>query len=509
MIKKAVSAAVTSLHVICSLILLALAVVSVLIQPRITLDYDETVSFVHNGPLFILQLLLFLAVLYVIRKPFQVLRPRILFVILESVWMISGIYLIEGLDHQKIRADQDSIYQNALLFNQGDYSALIPGNYLNRYQFQLGLLTMQRFPLYAGLRVHGLLYINLIMVLLIQFLLWRITIKLLRPSRIAENYILLLSFLFLPLLFYTMFIYGQIPGLLFSLSCVFFLLRYLGNGKSLDAILMTVFITLACAAKQNYKVAAIAICIVLFMIAVLKRNWKYILPVVIIPIVIFASDHTIIDYYEKVSGYEIIGGTPMVLNIAMGLQESTPTSLGGWYNEYNWHIYEETGFDSKKSKEIAIEDIKRSVHVYAANPLRFFRFYTYKIASSWNDPLYGGIWIGPRPAQGQALPKTKLLQDLYLGGNAYERTEDLMACMIIVVYFFSSLYPWLCRNNRSLFATTIQSLAYIYFLGGFLFHSFSEICGKYVFIYVFMLIPYAGIALSRCVSTKCNDEQDI
>ena len=513
--ERMVKWALKSLTAVCAIILFALSLISLLIQPRVTLDYEETVSFVHNGPLFILQTLLIILCLFFLRRLFESVRPLHLFLILESFWLAGGVFLIEGLDHSKIRADQDSVYQNALLFNQGDFSALKPGNYLNRYQFQLGLVSLERIPAALGLRVHGLLYLNLVMILGIQFLMWRILKLLFHPSRVDENYTLLLSFLFLPVLLYTMFLYGQIPGLFFFLSAFFCVLRYLKDGRTPEAVCSVILITLACVAKQNYKVGAIAMVMILALYFILdfsrqrisatpfpdkKRLFGTMILVIMIPLCVTTTDRITIRYYENMSGYEIIGGTPMLLNVAMGLQESTPTALGGWYNEYNWNTYEMTGFDSERSKEIALENIRDSISVYVSDPPRFMRFYTYKIASSWNDPTFGGIWIGPRPSQGQSLPGNRILRSLYLGGFLYERLEDLLCSLLIILYLCAALCPFILMRRLSLRERTLESLFFLYFLGGFIFHSFSEICGKYVFIYVFCLIPYSGITLSRLIS---------
>ena len=75
-------------------------------------------------------------------------------------------------------------------------------------------------------------------------------------------------------------------------------------------------------------------------------------------VMVFGIKTAVNTHYCALTGLEEIpAGSPSVSHIAMGLQESDLED--GWYNGYNYRVFDENDYDTDKTKEAAITEIKR------------------------------------------------------------------------------------------------------------------------------------------------------
>ena len=120
------------------------------------------------------------------------------------------------------RADQEFIWEQAQLFNSGDFSGLQPGGYVAIYQQQLGIITFLRicdhiaplfhtegwqlFQLFSALTTGLLVYAG-----------FRIVAFITDDQRTAELLYLLFALVCAPMYLYTSFVYGESSSTAFSI----------------------------------------------------------------------------------------------------------------------------------------------------------------------------------------------------------------------------------------------------------------------------------------------------
>lgn len=159
----------------------------------------------------------------------------------------------------------------------------------------------------------------------------------------------------------------------------------------------------------------------------------------------------------------------------------------GWFNEYNYSIYEESGRDSAKASALATEKIIENVKSTLKAPKRAILFYGKKILSMWCEPMFQSVWSGPG-IDGGALVTKRALKSLYAGGTVEKLCNLLTKCLLVATY--TSALCFLVRQKDGK-----TQLLYLYFIGGFIFHLFWEAKSQYVYTYVFMLLPICAYEL--------------
>ena len=216
------------------------------------------------------------AVLLALRKALGRVSERTLFLAGAILYGIAGCYLIVNVEPE-LRADAQGVFEAALQFNAGDFSSLDKGNYMFSYPHQLGLMTLERLLLALGgvtteaesaaFGVRLLFAINLGYVLLINFLLWQLSrlwfVNGEDRESLIPRYAILLSFLFLPQLFFILFVYGSLPGMVCLLAAAFFLTRWFRQGggerRWLYFVLTVVAAALAVMVRNNYMIGVLAL----------------------------------------------------------------------------------------------------------------------------------------------------------------------------------------------------------------------------------------------------------
>jgi hypothetical protein len=465
-------------------------------QPGMYMDARERIHFDRSGILF--YVVLFLLLFFWIRHMnfMRKYNPRSMFLILSAIYIAAAIYLIHGTD-APLRGDPSMVMKYVEAFNHGDYSGLLPGKYLNFYPFQLGFLTYERLLSVVSTTPHFLFSANFCLVILINYLNWKITDLLSGRDRLAVNYSIILSFAFLPQFFYILWPYGQIPGLLFTELAVYFMIRADRENKPLYWIPMILFISIACLLKPNYMIAAAAIGIVFLLKLIKTGKWKCLLAVLLVALSVSGSQKAVKAYYSEVSRISIGEGSPMILHITMGMQDTGNGTLGGWYNGYAFDTYKDCGYDSDKAAEIGRRDLAERIAVYQRHPGYAVRFFGKKIVSTWCEPTFQSLWSGALEDCGQNV-KGILLQSIYTAGIAYEILKLFMHIVLIIIYgivFCGILFRKKLYGSMQMDPLELYSI--IYLTGGFLYHLISETKSQYVYMYVYCLIPLAAMTISR------------
>lgn len=488
--------------------LFQLAVGCLFYRVFITLDMREMPIYYHNSVMIIFEFagLLFLIFLY--RRATNNIPDNVLFIIFACVYLVVGMYLIIRTEPY-LRSDPAMIFKYVERFNKGDYSGFNKGYYMNMFPYQLGFLTYERLISLFSTNLRLFYFMNLVWVILINFCQWRI-VKLIFPfSEVTEKYTVLLSFLFVPMLFSVTWMYGQIPG--FSLLCLSFLMliRYLKGEKKYNLVLSVCFAAISYQLKMNYMIGIIAMIILLVLFCMKKRSLRYLYSIGLLILAVAALKFAVSEYYRWVSGYDFGEGTPYISYIAMGLQDTDPTRAPGWYNGYVFDVFIDNDSNPDVAKDLSFHYIKKRIPELIKDPEYTFDFFRRKISAAWCDPMFQSIWSGPIPDEGTDRTNDPVLKNIYKGGRIYEVIEAEMNALNVVIILGAILF--LLRKRLPFFygansepemndSNTLIDLVLfyvIYFIGGYIFHGISEVKGQYVYMYVYSLIPLTAFMMSQ------------
>ena len=451
-----------------------------------------TISFWYLIPLALIVVLLFLFV-----KNVDKINIKWLFILGSIIYLVFGLYILLNTE-DFIRNDAGSLWNAAGQILSGDYSSLEQDGYIGYFPYQLGFTTYDMAIRFFGGGEKTLYFLNLLEVLVINYFGYKISDKLFSDDRV-NKLVVLIEFLFLPQFFFFMFGYGIVPGFCaFIIAVYFFICICKGDSQLKNIILMIVFATLANLLKSNYGIGAIALGMALFIQLFDKKEKKDkkkiivgLVSAVLVIIIPLSSDGCLKAIYQIATGVEIGEGAPVIANFAMGMDIDNNTwgpSGPGWYDGSNAKDYENHDLDSQATSEYEIAKIKNSLQQCLQEPKKAALFYVRKVVSMWCEPLFQSIWSGPKENTDRSMVVSQpLLVSMYTGGTA-AKAFGLFAKPILILILAAALgFLLLHRKEYSL-----PIVFYLYILGGFTFHLFSEAKAQYSYMYVFALIPLAA-----------------
>ena len=167
-------------------LLLILAVSSIFIYGHLDSSSQERMVFYKNGMVFFILIPVFFFALWKFRDLLKKVTPGKLFLICSLIYIISGFYLAFRVP-DTIRSDPYMIYKYAKKVLDADYEGLTGGYYLRFCPYQLGMVTFEMGFLSIWNSTRILFIANLILILGINFLQWRIT-ELLNKNKLVINY---------------------------------------------------------------------------------------------------------------------------------------------------------------------------------------------------------------------------------------------------------------------------------------------------------------------------------
>ena len=384
--------------------------------------------------------------------------------------------------------DSGFLSEYATEFLRGDYTELL-GEYLHHYPFQLGMIAFLE-SVYCLFGVDNYLafqILNVIAVMMIILMLQKITQELFEDERVLvwEE---IFSLFMLPLYLFATFVYGDIIGWALGLGAVYCGIRFINSDKWRYLLAAGILFMPAIVIKSNVNILLVAFVIAMLLKMLQNRRWFILLWIVAI---IFFSQtgvkgiNTIYAQRAQIDG--VWRGTPKIAWVAMGLQEADEEEHGcGWYNGYNWEIYEACGYDNELTTKACIEDIKKSLVRFADNPAEAVYFFYKKFVSQWNEPTFMSMitneWYS-RYTQNRSE-----LADFIIYGNGRNLFYQFMNFYHLLIFVCGTIGCWLILKNwrldRAYFVLNI--------FGGFLFHMIWEGKARYILGYFVMLLPMAA-----------------
>lgn len=466
-----------------------LFVFNLLYNASVAYSTGEVVTITYGSPLFVVGAVALGCLCAVALKYLGQVKERTLFRFFMILYLIAGAYWILNIS-TVLRADAAHINNAAKLAAMGDYSFLALEQDIRNHPWQLGMVTYERILGLFSQNVQLLFLVNLLAILAINYLTWRMADMIFEHDHRTNLLTILFSFCFLPQFFFLAFAYGLIPGFCCMMCGFYFQQKYFREHKKWQPVVAIVAAVLATVLKGNFMVGIIVMVLLFFMESLKKKKVSYLLFAVALFVAAQLPGPMLIAAYSHASGYELNSGEPKILYVAMGILPENRGMAPGWYCGYNDYTYGYADFDPDTAAEMAKESIRESLAHYVEDPADAAEFFSGKIASVWCEPMYQSLWSGPLTEANQIV-QTRVLQSLYHGATLENLTAAYMKCYVILLFGLAVLYV-VCRRKESYAC----GYALLYLLGGFLLHIAWEGKSQYVYTYVFILIPCCARALA-------------
>ncbi len=396
--------------------------------------------------------------------------------------LLAGVfsYLILSGGTRTPVADQIQVYGAAQLFNEGVYLNLTKLGYLDMYPQQLGYVGYLQLLLRCfgqnniyAVQVCNCIFISGIVIGICECI----------NELTEQNHIRVAGSLFLlpmlPVYLLGSWVYGDIPGTFFVFAFFALLLKFCRRQRWYTGVLAAVCLCLAVLLRKNALVMLIAAAIVLAVFWWKQRSGVVLLTLVLIAACPLIAVEATEKYYEAKSGYEIEGGLPSVMWIAMGMLENGSTP--GWFNNFSVPVYYEAEGNRGTAADAAKQEIRNQFAYFSEHPAYAVSFYKRKICTQWNDPFYNtntciAVDEGVTPK----------------GVSAFlidheEGVRRVLAGYQFVIYLGALLYCIRAAMHRKL----EENVFLVGFFGGFLFSILWEANSRYVLPYVLLLLPIA------------------
>lgn len=421
------------------------------------------------------------------------------FCILMVILLEVGFLLLTDIEP---RDDQRELLLIASQMRKGEFAAFAKGGYISACPHQGGMLLYLYILTFIGGSGNYLLpqFLNILYLLGIYICIAAIAKEIWENSRISE-WTFILSISFVPIFFYTSFVYGTLPGLFFALLSVVCEIRFMSTAKFRYAVCSAVFISVAIQFKSNNLIFLIAI----LGIAVLdglkrkeKREKKLFVGYIFISIIIYLFSKEVVSILiENITGYPLNKGIPAIAYIVMGIQDGK--AAPGWWNFYNWNVYENNDFDYIKTSSAAVEDLFKQIRIFQKDIKYAVSFFVRKIASIWNNPTFEGFDI------------LKYREGNVEAGNVWGLSLVYGSLSRILTYYLNILHSFILLGVGGwIFGTwrkieTKELILPLCFIGGFTFHIFWEAKCQYTIPYFMLLFPYAIYGYKyMCRKIKCE-----
>lgn len=401
----------------------------------------------------------------------------------QGVW---GLLWILAADRCP-KGDQASVFRAAARYLVGDYHSLGPNGYCEIYPHQLGLASLEEliFRIYgrADYRVVQIIFVAMIVASV--YCIYGILKELSEHATVVVLGTLLAGSCMAPV-FYTCWVYGEVPFVFASLLAARMLARYIKGGGRGSLAGFVAAVTFGVLVRKNMLILVVAFGLAGAVYAFTKRDKKIavtILLAVLVPNLCYSG---IYKMYELRSGYEHAEGLPANGYIYIGLQETV--GRYGWdYHNSNKHYYD-SGRDTDKTREIYSKLIAERLREMAEQPEYMVQFFKGKVLSQWNAPLYQSMYFNYVHEEVYNESVTAFLDRL--SGDLFDELLWAADRLQFVIYLGSFLYYLLCVKRDS---NLLQHLLAVTVIGGFLFSILWEAKTRYVFPYYMMMFPMAAM----------------
>lgn len=456
--------------------------------------YGEILRFVKDNLLLnLLALLAGTALLYGFWRLCGRISLKLLTALLLAWTMAAGLAFIASV---RLQPSQDSevVTFFAMQAARGDFSYF--HNYYARFPYQFGytlyeeLLFRPIFRLAPGIPegyACMLLQAGNLVLLCVTDLALIQCVGLLANSEQAQKMTALLLLLSLHGILFSTYLYGNIPGLAFSVLAVWMFLLHQRNRRWLAGILCGLFLTLGVILKLNYMIVLVALGIIWLLCLIRRWDWRSALCLLLCLAAVLSLKDMPQRIYERRMETDFGSGVPLVGWLALGMHEGQTEA--GWYEAtYTAQAFDNAGQDSKAAAQVAGAAVKERLAWFREHPSQAGDFFRRKFLSQWNEPSYETIWNNnvrghfSEPGRLYTLLCRQGEDGLKLLMNFYQQLILFGMCAVLVLL-------WRRRE-------IIQCVFPLIILGGVLYHILFEAKSQYAFSYFMLMIPLAAWGLT-------------
>ena len=403
-------------------------------------------------------------------------------------------------------SDPAKVFECAMEWRRGDFSAFEVEGYLFRYPFQSGIVLfyyLLSFPFgvdhYVGPQLVNVIFLAAIYGLLVKLFCLFSSMEGRGEAKGRQTAVYLGLLAWVPLFFYVTYLYGILPGMALSLGAVYFTGRYLMTRRYRYVAAASLCMGLATVMKMNCLIYLIAIscflvydAIVQFFSADREKRAKGIASLLFI--VCMGASVALCTQFcnrlvEEITGQKLGEGEVMLSWVVMGMQEA-PLGPGG-YNGYNSEVFTEHNYDTEEITEACLADLKKIVTRMSEYPVdEGIPFLARKTAFQWNDPTF--ISLDRTRGRKSDADIPVWLRSLIEGRGSVGLSVWLnyMQTLILLGVLAFLLLRW---DRGSIY----ELMMAVVFLGGYLFHMFWESSASYTIPYFTFLIPYGVCGMAE------------
>ena len=456
---------------------------------------DEHIYFQKDSILFNLLIIgITLAALNLYGKLEKFFIPRMrrnsLVAIVCALAVLFGIYWVKTTCSYP-QGDQEYILVHARLISWGDYSSLQDGEYLSIYPQQLGMVTLLRWlrVLYENSEYLMFQYLTAIFLPTIIVPGVKAVRYISKDNVRTELFYLLFVFTCFPMYAYTPFVYGDLCSLEVGMVAVWAFLSCLERFRTWKLIWLGASMGFAVFLRENIIILAIALGIVavIKMIYDSERRWHLLAMGIVMVIGIIIFQAVIKLTYHNIRDNEA-DAIPAITFIVEGLNDDY--GHAGWDNWYVYDVFFECDKDAAAASKRAIEDLKSYITLYKNDPSYMVDFFTRKMLSQWNAPMYQCIVMNSRVMGDQG----KIAKNIYEQGILSKWINNYMKVFQLILY---SSILFLLLAKRKEWDSIDKYILLIAVIGGFFFSLMWEAKTRYVMPYLLMQLPYMAIGVNE------------
>ena len=478
---------------------------SVTYNVKVSMNGSETPLVSLNPTYWFLIFLFWLIALVIIQPQLNRVKSKWLFLILLVIFLICGSYLVIFSDDylrgsnpsSLLRVDPGSCVTIARHLNNGLYIDLKKNGYAYMYPFQLYWISFLRLLLKINNTVRFLYWMNLLFSAMSLIFTYLISRKLLKEQN-KINTSIILSFTFFPILFNVLFVYSNVMALLLFLIASYFAVCYAKDKGQFKLYTAIFFYVGASLIKNNYLIGIISFFIVLCLSNETVKS--KVVAILLVIVLLTISNVFISSYYSLKSHTQIStnNGIPKSSYIVMGLSESGLKS--GWFDGSTVREFMAEGYSTKKTNIVSKKKLENKVKYLVRHPKNLINLFYNEWVTTWGDPTYESLFNAPLSTWGGKL-KTRLMKKIYEKNQSTQlaktirRISQISVWTILLLSILSSLHLILNMDFKPNSFLLYSVYVFLFFVGGFIFHTIWETKSQYVYQYIFLLIVPASVSV--------------
>ena len=436
--------------------------------------------------LFVITVILLFIILAIKLK--DKINDKFLIKLVLFILAMYGIFMISCMENVIWKyADSYTLVEIALEMVNGNFQGVAYKSYINVYPHQVGILTY--FFVLAKIFSDNFItiarYINLLLILLGLYHIYKISDYLFKNKtiNIIGSILMLMLFQYINLSFE---VYSYCISFNFIIIATYYFIKYYFEKKIILISISSILISIAMIIIPSTLIACIAIVIFLSLMVISSKSaYKGILVFLISMIISFGTTSLLQDFYSSKGETTYDKALPAEAWLAYGFNYN-PTTPGMHFGDIN-QFFIDSDLNEKLTSEMAIKYIKTTIDAFKENPYYLFKFVAQKLSVSYAMPDYGTLeHFKFAPDDVNSTYSSFVRGDLRK--VTYHFWDGVFILFGVGLIMFCYFY-----KDKEIIKYFIPTIVF----GSFIYYIVSEIQGRYMLLYIMLLIPYASYGIFK------------